>query len=322
MIPVLFAGGTIGMRHDAAAGGAVPTLSGQDILRATRGVEEVAELAPEEWGAFPGPHMTSERQWALRGRVAELLKRDDVDAVVVAHGTDTLEETAYLMARSLPPTKPVVVTGAMRSGSELGWDGPANMLDSVRVAASQESVGYGTLVVIGGRIISALEATKADTHAMDAFESPGLGPVGTVDDGRVIFRREAGTMPEPLLPSTLGTPVDIVMAWAGADARLLDASRLDGLGVVVAALGRGNIPPAMAEGVARWIESDKPVVIASRAPHGLVGPTYGYPGGGRRLMEMGAILAGSRRPQQARLELLLALGAGLDLTAIGALFAR
>src|SRR5690606_29483045 len=168
MIPVLFTGGTIGMRHDAAAGGAVPTLSGRDILRATPGIEAVAELAPEEWGAFPGPHMTPDRQWALRGRraelpargdraggggapgpgphmtpdrqwalrgrVAELLARDDVAGVVVAHGTDTLEETAYLLARSLPPTKPVVVTGAMRSGSELGWDGPANLMDAVRVA--------------------------------------------------------------------------------------------------------------------------------------------------------------------------------------------
>ncbi len=321
MIPILFAGGTIGMRHDAAAGGAVPTLSGSDILRATRGVEDVAELAPEDWGAFPGPHMTSERQWALRGRVAELLERDEVEAIVVAHGTDTLEETAYLMARSIPSRKPVVVTGAMRSGSELGWDGPANLMDSVRVAASADSLGYGTLVVMGGRIISALEATKSDTHAMDAFESPGLGPLGTVDDGRVIFRREAGTMPAPLSPLALGVPVDIVMAWAGADARLLDASREVSRGVVVAAFGRGNIPPAMAEGVERWILGDKPVVIASRAPHGLVGPTYGYPGGGRRLMEMGAILAGSRRPQQARLELLLALGAGLDRAAIAALFA-
>lgn len=321
MIPILFTGGTIGMRHDAAAGGAVPTLSVRDILAATRGVEEVAELAPEDWGAFPGPHMTPERQWALRGRVAELLARPDVDGVVIAHGTDTLEETAYLMARSLPATKPVVLTGAMRAGSDLGWDGPANMLDAVRVAASPRSAQYGAVVAIGGRVLSALEVTKGDTHMLDAFESPGLGPVATVDDGELIFRRAPGALPAPLAPAALATPVDIVMAWAGADARLLDAARVDGRGVVLAALGRGNVPPAMAEGVARWTESGRPVVVASRAPRGRVGPTYGYPGGGRRLMEMGAIMAGSHRPQQARLELMLALGADLPPAAIAALFA-
>ena len=89
---------------------------------------------------------------------------------------------------------------------------------------------------------------------------------------------------------------------------------------MIAALGRGNVPPAMADGVARWAESGKPVVIASRALRGRVGPTYGYPGAGRRLMEMGAILAGARRPQQARIELMLGLGAGMSLPELQALF--
>ena len=122
MIPVLFTGGTISMRHDPAAGGAVPALGARDILAATRGVEDVAELEPEDWGRLPGPHMTPERQWALRGRIAALVARPDVEGVVVTHGTDTLEETAYLVARSVPADKPVVFTGAMRSSSDLGWD--------------------------------------------------------------------------------------------------------------------------------------------------------------------------------------------------------
>jgi L-asparaginase len=124
-----------------------------------------------------------------------------------------------------------------------------------------------------------------------------------------------------LSPPTLATPVDIVLAWAGADARLLDAARESARGVVVAALGRGNVPPAMVEGITRWIEAGKPVVIASRALRGRVGRTYGYSGGGRRLSAMGAIFAGSRRPQQARIDLLLALGAGFDLPRIRDVFA-
>jgi len=320
MIPILFTGGTISMRHDPSAGGAVPSLSAREILAATRGVEAIAEVGVEEWGAFPGPHMTVERMWALRSRIASLLARPDVRGVVVTHGTDTMEETAYLTARSVAGEKPVVFTGAMRNASELGWDGPANLMDAVRVAASEDAQGYGAMVVMGGRIFSALDVTKVHTHLLDAFESPGLGPVGVLDDGAVIFRRALPPAPALLEPHAPAAPVDIVLASAGGDARLLDASRGSARGVVVAAMGRGNVPPPMAEGIERWVDDGKPVVIASRAGRGRVGHTYGYPGGGRRLFEMGAIFAGSRRPQQARIEVMLALGAGLNVPAIRELF--
>jgi L-asparaginase len=114
--------------------------------------------------------------------------------------------------------------------------------------------------------------------------------------------------------------VDVVLASAGADARLLDASRATARGVVVAAMGRGNVPPAMAEGIGRWVDDGKPVVIASRAGRGRVGHTYAYVGGGRRLYELGAIFAGSRRAQQARIDVMLSLGAGMDVPAIRLLF--
>ena len=312
MIVLLFTGGTISMRHDAAAGGAVPRLSAREIIAATRGIEEVADLEIEDWGAFPGPHMTMERMWALRGRIRELVARDDVQGVVLTHGTDSLEESAYLCARSLATRKPIVFTGAMRAASDLGWDGPANLLDSARVAASDEAAGYGVMVVMGSRIYAGVDVTKVHTHALDAFESPGLGPIGVVDDGRVIFRRAVANGADVLDPPALGLPVDIVLAWAGADSRLVDASLATARGLVVSAMGRGNVPPAMVDGIARWIAEDKPVVITSRAMRGRVGPTYGYPGGGRRLTEMGAILGGSRRPQQARIELALAIGLGMD----------
>jgi L-asparaginase len=141
-----------------------------------------------------------------------------------------------------------------------------------------------------------------------------------IDDGRVIFRRALPPPAPALDPSAPALPIDIVPAFAGADARLVDACRVGALGLVVAAMGRGNVPPPMAEGIGRWLDEGKPVVIASRALRGRVGPTYGYAGGGRRLVERGAIFAGSRRPQQARIELALGLGAGLDDGAIRALF--
>ena len=165
------------------------------------------------------------------------------------------------------------------------------------------------------RIYPGLDVTKAHTHMLDSFESPGLGPLGVVDDGRVIFRRAIPSPCEILDPAELGGPVDIVYAYAGADSRLLDAARNDARGVVVAAMGRGNVPPAMVPGIERWLANERPVIIASRALRGRVGHTYGYFGGGRRLHEMGAIFAGNRRPQQARIDLMLALGAGIDVRA-------
>jgi L-asparaginase len=320
MIHVLFTGGTISMRHDAALGGAVPSLSAEEIVAATRGIEEVAELVVEQWGRFPGPHMTVERMWALRGRIAELAADPAVEGVVVTHGTDTLEESAYLSARSLPADKPVVFTGAMRNASDLGWDGPANLIDAVRVASSAEARGYGVMVVMGSRVFAGIDVTKVHTHLLDAFESPGLGPVGVVDDGRVIFRRALPPAPPILAPASPASPVDIVFAYGGCDGRLVDAARATARGLVVGALGRGNVPPAMADALGAWVEEGKPVVIASRALRGRVGRTYGYPGGGRRLHEIGAVFAGSRRPQQARIELMLALGLGLRGDALHALF--
>lgn len=312
MIVLVFTGGTISMRHDPTAGGAVPTLSGKDIVALAPGIDRIADLEIDDWGAYPGPHMTIERMWALRGRIREHLARPEVDGVVVTHGTDSLEESAYLTARSVATEKPVVFTGAMRTSSDLGWDGPGNLGASIRVAASDDARGQGVMVVMSDRVFTALDVTKAHTHMLDAFDSPGLGPLGIIDDDRVIFRRALGA-PIPVLETrTLATPVDIVYAYAGADSRLLDASRREGRAIVIAAMGRGNVPPAMVDGIDRWIEEGKPVVISSRALRGRVGHTYGYPGGGRRLAERGAIFAGVRRPQQARIDLMLGLGAGLS----------
>jgi L-asparaginase len=316
MIVLLFTGGTISMRHDASLGGAVPSLRGADILAMVPGLDEIAPLEIDDWGAYPGPHMSLDRMWALRQRIIDHLARPEVDGIVVTHGTDALEESAYLVARSVETTKPVVFTGAMRTSSDLGWDGPANLDASVRVAASQEAGQCGVVVVMDDRVYAATDVTKVNTHMLDAFDSLALGPIGVIDDQTVIFRRAVPAPPPVIRAHELVSPVDIVYAYAGADSRLVDASRETGMGIVIAGMGRGNVPPAMVDGIEKWIAESKPVVITSRALRGRVGCTYGYPGGGRRLAEMGAIFAGSRRPQQARIEVMLGLGAGMSVPAL------
>ncbi len=322
MIVLIFTGGTISMRHDPVSGGAVPTLRGKEIIALTPGLDQIADLEVDDWGAFPGPHMNLERMWALRERIVQHLARPEVDGIVVTHGTDSLEETAFLVARSVHSEKPVVFTGAMRTSSDLGWDGPANLSASVRVAASEDARGVGVVVVLADHIFAGLDVTKVHTHKLESFDSPGLGPLGVVDDNVVIFRRTLPAQSAVIAAPTLAEPVDIVFAYSGADSNLLDASRARARGVVIAAMGRGNVPPAMVDGIDRFVAEDKPVVITSRALRGRVGHTYGYPGGGRRLSERGAIFAGARRPQQARIDVMLALGAGMSVSEIRALFER
>jgi len=316
----MFTGGTISMRVDPAAGGAVPTLRGAQLLAAVPGLDRLGAFEVDEWATMPGAHLTVDQIWALRSRVAHHVARHDVDAVIVTQGTDTLEETAYLTARSVATPKPIIFTGAMRTSDELSWDGPANLLAAARVAASPHARGHGVLVVFAGQIYAAADVTKVHTHLLEAFDSPGLGPLGIVDGDAVVFHRAVVTGAKVLTPAALASPVDIVYAYVGGDGRLLDAARESGVGVVLAALGRGNTNPPIFAAVQRWVAAGRPVVITSRTHRGRVGPTYGFPAGGRSLFDAGAIFAGALRPQQARIDLMLGLGLGLSGAALAAVF--
>jgi L-asparaginase len=319
MIVIVFTGGTISMRLDPSTGGAVPAIRGAQLLAAAPGIERIAPLEIDEWATMAASHFTVDQLWALRSRIAFHLARPEVTGVVVAQGTDTLEESAYLAARSITTPKPVVFTGAMRTSEDLGWDGPVNLLDSVRVAASTRARGQGVLIVFGSHIFAALDAMKVDTRSPNAFDSPGLGAVGEVVGEAVVFERgPAG--PPILTPPSLAAPVDIVYMYAGCDGRLVDAARTDGVGLVIGALGCGNTNPPFFEAILRWLSAGKPVVVSSRAQHGRVAPIYGFRGGGRTLLDAGAIFAGGRRPQQARIDLMLALGAGLRGPGLAAIF--
>jgi L-asparaginase len=306
-IVLLATGGTISMRRDAEQGGAVPRLSGEEILATVPGIHQVARIIVAEFGRYPGPHMTIERMWALRAAIIDA-ERGGAAGIVVTHGTDTIEETAYLLDRSLPAEIPVAITGAMRNSSELSWDGPANLMAATQVAAAQEARGRGAMVVMDERIVQGSEVVKTHTEEAGTFRSPNWGPLGIVDKGHVLFYRESRRKP-PLTPGEPVLPVDLIKIVAGADARLIEASLDSGAhGIVLEALGRGNVPPAVMPGVRRWADTGRPVVVTSRSQRGRVLDTYAYPGGGHELREMGAIFADHLTGQQARIELMLALG--------------
>jgi L-asparaginase len=231
------------------------------------------------------------------------------DGIVITHGTDTIEETAYLLGRTLAPEIPVIVTGAMRTSSDAGWDGPRNLTDAARVAAAAGSRGRGTMVAFAGEIFDGREVAKVQTTAPAAFAAPHAGPIGAVVAGRVRFDAE----PRPcgiLTPPGLGARVALIPMTVGDEGELLDLARPTHDGVVLAAFGSGNLPPGAVPAIQRWLDEGKPVVLASRCLYGEVTPVYAFPGGGATLIRAGVVAAGPRTPAQARMELVIALSAG------------
>src|SRR5262245_292240 len=134
MIHLLFTGGTISMQRDPVAGGNVPSHGGEALVEFAPGLDAVAPYRIENWAKVPACHLGPDRLWALRERVREIIQSGEVRGIVITHGTDTIEETAYLLARTLPLEVPIAITGAMRTSSDDGWDGPRNLVDAASVA--------------------------------------------------------------------------------------------------------------------------------------------------------------------------------------------
>lgn len=319
-IAMVFTGGTISMRIDPQTGGAVPALSGEEILAAVPGAHDLAEFDLTNFGRLPGPHMTPALMLELARDVRAKLTDEAIDGVVITHGTDTLEETAYGLDLLLDSPKPVVFVGAMRNSSELSWDGPANLRAAVRVAASPAARALGVLVVMNEELIAAFEVTKTHTEKTDTFQSRDFGPLGLVDKDRVIVMRKPARR-EHLVTDQIEERVDIIKMYSGADGRFINFAIDDGArGLVIEGLGRGNVTVAALDAIERAVRQGIPVVITSRCPRGRVLDTYAYEGGGRQLTRLGVMLGGLLPSHKARIKLMLALGAGYELQRIREIF--
>jgi L-asparaginase len=317
-VVVLATGGTIASALDAS-GAVVPVLGARDLVNLLTPVPGIEVLAEDferfaSWNAGP-PIMLR-----LARRADEL--RAEADGVVVTHGTDTIEETAYLLDLVLDGPGPVAVTGAMRNNSEPGRDGPRNLWNAIRVAAAPDAAARGCLVVMNDEIHRAAEVTKAHSFNAAGFVSPFTGPVGFTDSAGVVFtspperaRRYATT--------TADASVQLVKMAAGLDATLLRAAIGAGAdGIVLEGSGLGHVPRDWVPVVRDAVRHDVPVVLTSRTLGGRVLPVYGGPGGGLDLRDAGVINGGTRSGPKARIELVCALGAGLRGTALRAAFER
>lgn len=317
----MFTGGTISTVFDPVAGGNVPVLDGAAILARTPGLESIAEVVAIDRGRIAASHFTFPQLLEIATVVRDALADPSIDGAVVVQGTDTIEETSFCWDLVLGGSKPVVVTGAMRSSDEAGFDGPPNLRDAIRIAASPLARGLGVVVSLGGTIEPADDVTKLHATALDTFASPNGGPLGRVGPGGVtLLRARAGR--RQVVTDRAADRVHLVTATVAIDARLLDAAvEIGSEGIVVAATGSGNTSPELLAAAERAMRAGIPVALASRCVAGRATAGYAFPGGGANWIRAGALPVGHLCALKARVALALGIGAGLDRDGLIALLA-
>lgn len=308
-VAIIFTGGTISMRVDEEIKAAVPALDGSEILSYVKDIESITDIIVDNYLSVPSPFITPEMMLQLSKHVQSYLVRDDIIGVVITHGTDTLEETAYFLDLNIRNPKPVILVGAMRNVSELGYDGPSNLVAAIRCATSKEARNKGVMVVMNGAINASNEVMKTHTMALDTFKSLEFGPLGIVDDDKVYFYRNSTHTSTYIPTDKIDENVYLIKAVTGMDGDIIDYYIQKGAtGLVIEAFGRGNIPPMMVPSLKNAIAAGIKVVLVSRCPKGRVHDTYGYVGGGKNLRDLGVIFGPNLSGQKARIKLMLALG--------------
>ncbi|HEI7199882.1 TPA: asparaginase [Staphylococcus aureus] len=315
---VIHTGGTISMSQDQSnkvvTNDTNPISMHQDVINQ---YAQIDELNPFN---VPSPHMTIQHVKQLKDIILEAVTNKYYDGFVITHGTDTLEETAFLLDLILGIEQPVVITSAMRSSNEIGSDGLYNYISAIRVASDEKARHKGVMVVFNDEIHTARNVTKTHTSNTNTFQSPNHGPLGVLTKDRVQFhhmpyRQQAlenvnDKLNVPLVKAYMGMPGDIFSFYSreGID------------GMVIEALGQGNIPPSALEGIQQLVSLNIPIVLVSRSFNGIVSPTYAYDGGGYQLAQQGFIFSNGLNGPKARLKLLVALSNNLDKAEIKSYF--
>lgn len=271
-------------------------------------IEEI-QVTSIDFLNVPSPHIRLEHMMTLYQKIKA--EQANFDGFVITHGTDTLEETAYFLDTMAIPEKPIVLTGAMRSSNELGSDGVYNYQTALRVAADEKSADKGVLVVMNDEIHAAKYVTKTHTTNVSTFQTPTHGPLGLVTKREILYFKTAEPRVRFDLSAVSGT-VPIIKAYADMDTVLLEAlTKTDISGLVIEALGAGNLPPTILPTIKKILERGLPIILVSRCFNGIAEPVYAYQGGGIQLEQDGILFVKELNAQKARLKLLIALNAGL-----------
>ena len=312
VVVFLATGGTIAMKIDPVKHAPVPAITGEDLLATVPEVSKYATVEVKNISNIPSDYMDPERWAGLTREVNAALARPEVAGVIVSHGTDTLEETAYWLDLTVDSDKPVVLIGAQRNASESDFDGPRNLLNAVRIAVEPQSRGKGAMLAMNSQINAAREVTKTHTSSVETFKSGDFGFLGEVDFDRIVFWRAPLRRQHVPLRTGVAPYVEIVPMYGGADGYLVKAALDHGAkGVVIQGLGWGNVNKPMYAAIKDAIDKGIPVVITSRVPNGRVLPNYGWEGGGKTLVDAGAVMGDDLSPQKARILLMLLLQNGV-----------
>lgn len=305
-------GGTIAMKIDPVKHAPVPAISGEDLLATVPEVSKYATVEVKNVSNVPSDYMDPARWTALTRDVNAALARPEVAGVIISHGTDTLEETAYWLDLTVDSDKPVVLIGAQRNASESDFDGPRNLLNAVRIAVDPQSKGKGAMLAMNSQINAARDVAKTHTSSVETFKSGDFGFLGEVDFDRIVYSRAPLRRQHVPLKSDSMPYVEIVPMYGGADGYLVKAALDHGAkGVVIQGLGWGNVNKPMYAAIKDAIAKGVPVVITSRVPNGRVLPNYGWEGGGKTLVDLGAVMGDDLSPQKARILLMLLLQEGV-----------
>ncbi|MEJ5262086.1 MAG: asparaginase [Ignavibacterium sp.] len=307
-ILVVFTGGTFSMMIDQSTGGAIPRYSGGELLDMIPQAKQLAKIDYYDFGKYPGPHVTPKLMLQLSQKIKQLLSEKNYDGVIVTHGTDTLEETAYFLDLTVNTEIPIVMIGSMKNSSEPDWDGPRNLIDAIHICLNENSRNMGVLVCLNGEINAASEVTKIYSDSVESFKSLDFGSLGFVQNGRVIYNRLPHYL-EKIETDVIDDNVDMLTVYAGMNEKFFRFSADSGVsGIVVEALGVGNVPPPAFEGIKYAVEKGIPVVLTSRCPAGETDYIYSYPGAGKHLHDLGVIFADYINGQKARIKLIIVLG--------------
>ncbi|ELY40950.1 asparaginase [Natronorubrum sulfidifaciens] len=299
-VAILSTGGTIA--STSAEGGATPSKRGADLVEAVPELETHADLAVEEIAQVPSYDMTFDTMMDLATAVRRVAA-DGADGVVVTHGTDTLEESAYFLDLTLECTIPVVFTGAQRRPDETSPDGPANLLAAVRVA-SHEQFSSGVYVATNDEVHAARDVTKTHTSALETFDSPSTGPIAALTRSDVRVIREPRSYSATFDVGSVTSDIAIVASGADMGRRPIDRALEDDVdGIVVNGTGLGNTTSDLGGAIAAAVAAETPVVVVSRCQAGVTAPVYGGGGGGTTLQSHGAIHGDDLPAHKARVKL-------------------
>ncbi|AFU18890.1 L-asparaginase [Actinobacillus suis H91-0380] len=283
------------------------------LLAALERLNHPAQLSQESVLNVPSPHITLQHWLLLKTRIEKAVNEENYDGIVITHGTDTLEETAYFLDLALNVNVPVAITGAMRSSNELGSDGLINLQSAILVALCPESQDKGVLVVMNDEIHNAKFVTKTHTTNVATFQTPTFGPCGLIAKNRVLYFQQLIEYERFPAQTITRTNVQLVKSYAGMDSFLLEQLAHHGCdGVVIEALGAGNLPPSCLAGLDALLRANIPVVLVSRAFNGVTQDVYDYLGGGKQLKQQNVIFTTGLSGQKARIKLLVLLNQNLS----------